>query len=74
LKLRSGVIPTFNDPTFSFYRKSPDQISLLSGSVFWGTVIAALLLGLLAAIAVFFMFWQVTRGIVIKLLATVIGK
>ena len=74
LMLRSGVIPTFRNPRFSSYRKSPDNVSTLSGSVFWGTVVASLLLGGGAGIFAFIIVWQVTRPLIIRIITIVIGK
>jgi len=73
LKLRTGVIPTFSNPRFASYRASPDKVSTLSGSCFWGTIISSLLLGILSGIGVFLIVWQVTRPIVIRICAIVIG-
>lgn len=74
LKLRSGVIPTFLDPNFKDYRVSVDTVSLLSGAVFWGCIYSSLLLGVLCAVGVFFLVWDVTRGIVLNITSMVIGK
>jgi len=73
LKLRCGVIPTFNDPQFSYYRSSPDKVSLLSGSLFWGLVFSSSIIGGLAGFVAFFFLFQKTRGIVVRVIATVIG-
>lgn len=37
LKLRSGVIPSLRSPGFARYRFAADQVTILTGSMFWGT-------------------------------------
>ena len=73
LMLRSGVIPTFRNPRFSNYRKSPDNVSSLSGNIFWGTVVSSLLLGGIFGIIAFILVYQVTRPLVLRLVTIVIG-
>lgn len=36
LKLRSGVIPSLRSPGFCRYRFAADQVTILTGSMFWG--------------------------------------
>ena len=36
LKLRSGVIPSLKSPGFARYRFAADQVTILTGSMFWG--------------------------------------
>ena len=74
MKLRSGFIPTFHDPSFNTFRQSADTVSLISGSVFWGCMYSSLLLGSLSALVVFLIVWQVTRSIVIRLVGTLMGE
>ena len=74
LKLRSGVIPTFNDPNFRKYRVATDTVTLLSGSLFWGCIYASVGLGALSAFVVFFTVWQATRPFVVAGLALILGK
>jgi len=37
LKLRSGVIPSLRSPGFTRYRFAADTVTILTGSMFWGT-------------------------------------
>jgi preprotein translocase subunit SecY len=59
LQLRSGVIPTLRHKDFNKYRVAPDQVSILSGSLFWGTVYSSALMGVLVGALVFVCIWQV---------------
>ena len=74
LKLRSGVIPTFRNPNFRDYRVSTDTVTLLSGSLFWGCILASIIIGAISAIAVFFLVWQTSRPLVVYVLAALLGK
>jgi len=74
LKLRSGVIPTFRSRNFSQYRESPDSVSLISGSLFWGCLFSSLTLGSMCALLVFIVLWPASRYLVLSLVATVIGE
>jgi len=71
LQLRSGVIPTLRDEDFDGYRTSPDQVVLLTGGLFWGSFIASLAVGGLAALVVF--LFVVTAIYAQKIVAAFIG-
>ena len=59
LQLRSGVIPTLRNPRFNRYRFAADQVTILMGSMFWGCLIASLLVGGIVGSIVFLFLWQV---------------
>jgi hypothetical protein len=74
LKLRSGVIPTFRDQkNFEQYRVASDQVTVLTGSMFWGCFISSLLAGSLVGAIVFVFLWQATVALVQQFLALTIG-
>jgi len=73
LKLRSGVIPTLEDPKFHQYRVAADQVTILLGSLFWGCLIASVFVGGLVGCVVFLFLWQASIGIVQRVVATVVG-
>ena len=74
LKLRSGVIPTFRDRNFASYRKATDATTKIGGSLFWGSILASVFIGGISALLSFLLLWEQSRGLVIKITATVIGK
>jgi dolichyl-phosphate-mannose--protein O-mannosyl transferase len=59
LQLRSGAIPTLHDKDFNKYRVAPDQVSILTGSMFWGCLISSALVGGVIGLLVFLCLWQV---------------
>ena len=59
LKLRSGVFPTLLDKRFNNIRNRMDLVSLVLGSLFWGTLFASLLVGGLLGGLLFLCLWQV---------------
>jgi hypothetical protein len=60
LKLRSGVISTLKDRDFNRYRFATDQITILTGSMFWGCLFASFLVGSVVGSIVFLFLWQVS--------------
>ena len=74
LKLRSGVIPTFRSAeNFQQYRFASDQVTILTGSMFWGCLISSVLVGSLIGGIVFLFLWQATVAIVQQFVAILIG-
>lgn len=73
LKLRSGVIPTLRDPEFHKYRIAADQVTVLLGSLFWGCLLAAVLLGGFFGFIVFVFVWQATKGLVQRFVGWLMG-
>ena len=74
LKLRSGVIPTFRSAeNFQQYRFASDQVTILTGSMFWGCLISSVLVGSLIGGIVFVFLWQATVPFVQQFVATLIG-
>ena len=74
LKLRSGVIPTLRDPSFRQYRFAVDQVTVLSGSMFWGCLFASVLVGGIVGSIVFFFIWQATLVLAQRFVAFLAGK
>ena len=60
LKLRSGHIPTLSNKNFCQYRCAPDQVTLLTGTIFWGTLVSGVVVGGIVGLLFFFFLWQVT--------------
>jgi hypothetical protein len=59
LRLRCGMIPTLHDRHFNKYRFAGDQVSILTGSMFWGSLISSALVGGAVGFIVFLFLWQV---------------
>ena len=73
LKLRCGYIPTLRNPEFNNYRRAPDQVCMLTGSIFWGTLVSGLVVGGTVGLVVFFFLWQATAYYAQRLVAILIG-
>lgn len=74
LKFRSGVIPFFHDKRNQRdLRSGMASTTLLLGSMFWGLLYSAALLGGIVGGIVFLFLWQATRRQVAILFATVTG-
>ncbi|CAB9521768.1 unknown protein [Seminavis robusta] len=73
LKLRCGHIATLRDPEFLKYRQAPDQVCMLTGSIFWGTLVSGVVVGGTVGLVIFFFLWQATAYFAQRLLAIVIG-
>lgn len=73
LKLRSGVIPTLTDPSFTTYRYEMNSITYISGCLFWGNLAASVLVGGLIGGFSFLCIWQVTIIWIQRLIALLIG-
>lgn len=73
LKFRSGVLPSLRDPDFVKYRATLEDITFLLGTIFWGVFFTAFLSVFLFGGLTFFLCWQFTRNVVIRILAMVIG-
>ena len=59
LQLRSGCIQTLHNKDFNKYRVATDQISILTGSMFWGSLLSSALVGGFVGVIVFVFVWQV---------------
>jgi hypothetical protein len=73
LKLRCGIIPTLTDPKFYLYRGAADQVTVLLGSLFWGCLIASVLVGALVGGVAFIFLWQASIALVQRFLSFVVG-
>jgi hypothetical protein len=71
--LRCGAIKTMRDPKFIQYRQAPDQVSILTGSLFWGAYFSSILVGTVFGLVVFFFLWQSTIYIAQRVIALVVG-
>ena len=54
LKLRCGEIPTLRNKDYNRYRCAPDQVALLTGSLFWGSLFSSILVGGTIGLIIFF--------------------
>lgn len=54
LKLRCGHIPTLHNKNFNRFRCAPDQVALLSGSLFWGSLFSGTIVGGMIGLIIFF--------------------
>lgn len=54
LKLRCGQIATLRNKDFNRYRCAPDQVALLSASLFWGALASSVTVGVIIGGLVFF--------------------
>jgi hypothetical protein len=73
LKLRCGHIATLRNKEFKRYRCSPDQVALITGSLFWGTLVSSALVGGVIGLVCFFFLWQATAYYAQVLVAILIG-
>ncbi|KAG7372979.1 hypothetical protein IV203_033703 [Nitzschia inconspicua] len=73
LQLRCGFIPTMANKDFNKYRCAPDQVSILTGSMFWGTLLGSFLVGSFVGVLVFLCLWQATVYYMAKLFAILGG-
>ena len=53
-QLRSGAIETLRDKEINNYRVAPDQVAILTGSLFWGSLLGSIVFGGIFASIVFF--------------------
>jgi hypothetical protein len=73
LQLRYGYIPTLHDKDFAFYRHAQDTVSILTGSLFWGSLVSSVVVGFIVAFIVFIFLWQATIYFAQKLTAIIVG-
>jgi len=73
LKLRYGLIPSLQDKEFNKYRVAADSVTIITGSMFWGCLLASILVGGIIGTIVFVCIWQATVALVQQLVATLIG-
>lgn len=73
LQLRSGVIPTLHEETLEKYRKAPDSVTLLTGTLFWGCLFSSISVGAVAGGIIFLFLWQGSIYFMQRLVAIVIG-
>jgi tetrahydromethanopterin S-methyltransferase subunit E len=67
------MIPTLTNKEFNQYRCAPDQVSILTGSMFWGALLGSFLVGSFIGLLVFLSLWQATVLYMAKLIALIIG-
>lgn len=74
MRFRSGTIPLFDSANnFLVYRERLDRPLELVGTLLWCTVLGPILFGAFFGVFLFLMLWQVTRGFMLRLIASVIG-
>lgn len=73
LKLHCGVIPTLQDSDFGRYRRAPDQVAILTGSIFFGTLVSSVIVGAFLGLICFFFLWQGSAYFAQRFFAIVIG-
>jgi hypothetical protein len=73
LQLRSGMIPTMAYKDFDKYRCAPDQVSILIGSMFWGSLLGSFLVGSFVGLVIFLCLWQATVLYMAKVIALFVG-
>lgn len=73
LKLRSGVIDLMHDRQHRYFRRSPDNVAFLRGNMFWGTIFAAGLMGIVIGGLMFLFLWQNTASITQQAVAAILG-
>ena len=61
------------DPKFIQYRQAPDQVSILTGSLFWGAYFSSLLVGFAIGLLLFFFLYQETLYFAQRAIALVVG-
>lgn len=54
LRLRNGDIATLRNKDFNRYRCAPDQVALLTPSLFWGSLFSSVVVGGAIGLIVFF--------------------
>jgi len=73
LELRTGVIPSLHSPNFQKYREAPDTVTILTGSLFWGSLVSSILLGSVVGFIVFLFLWQGSFYMMLRVCAFLIG-
>ncbi|CAB9504800.1 expressed unknown protein [Seminavis robusta] len=73
LRLRSGDIATLRNKDFNRYRHAPDQVALLTGSLFWGSLFSSVLVGGAFGLVLFFFLWQASAYYAQRLVAILCG-
>jgi hypothetical protein len=73
LKLRCGVIDSLHSRDMQLYRVAPETVALLTGSLFWGCLVASLLAGSLTGLIAFFFLWQGSVVYAQKFVALAVG-
>jgi hypothetical protein len=58
---------------FNKYRCAPDQVSLITGSMFWGSLLGSFLVGSFVGLLLFLCLWQATVFYMARLIALLIG-
>jgi hypothetical protein len=74
LKLRTGLlIDLMHDRQHSYFRRAPDQVAYLRGSMFWGSLASSIIMGLIFAVIIFLFVWQNTASVAQMVVATIVG-
>jgi hypothetical protein len=73
LKLRCGMIPTMTNNDFDKYRCAPDQVSVLIGSMFWGSLLGSFLVGSFIVLLIVLYLWQATVLYMAKMIVLFVG-
>eukprot|EP00804_Cyclotella_cryptica_P013395 CCRYP_005153-RC/>CCRYP_005153-RC protein AED:0.37 eAED:0.37 QI:231/1/1/1/1/0.91/12/2182/791 len=74
LQFRSGAIDSLHDPKFLKLRLAVDQSSLLFGTIFWGTLYTAIVIGVCAMVFMAICLWPDFAQGVIIIWASFIGN
>jgi len=72
-KLRTGVIPSLRDVEFHRYRNKADEVTIITGSLFFGCLYSSMFLGLGVGLCVFFFMWDQTTPIAIYGFSAAVG-
>jgi hypothetical protein len=74
LKMRTGLmIDLMHDRQHRYFRGAPDRVAYLRGSMFWGSLASAIIMGAIVALTVFFFVYQNTASVVQMVVASVVG-
>jgi len=74
LRFRSGNIPFYDSANhFLVYRERLDRPSELVGTMLWVTILGPLVFGAFFGVFLFLMMWQVTRGFMLRIIASALG-
>jgi len=67
LQLRSGVVPTFHDfEEFSKIRVNPNQVTILTGYIFWGAALSTLIVFHVVTFGILIFVWEHTQTFILK--------
>jgi len=74
LKYRSGVLPSLKSEAFRTYRYSLISLTYLVPITFWSALVMTFTFFFLFSLFIFFLIWDQSRKILVRVTATLIGK